>query len=97
MRGHHLIIEEAATKPKTLNSNIIKFTSQSRYAVLAPKQEEKEDNFEITGTSNFDISINVRNDMNKRSAVNNPESPKRRSRVLLINIQKIKLLAENQM
>ena len=97
LRGHHLIIEEAATKPKTLNSNIIKFTSQNWYAVLAPKQEEKEDNFEITGTSNFDISINVRNNMNKRSAINNPKSPKRRSQVLLINIQKIKLLSENQM
>ena len=79
MRGHHLIIEEAATKPKTLNSNIINFTPPSRYAILAPNQEEKEDNFEITGTSNFDVSKNVRNGMNKRNALNNPKSAKRRS------------------
>ena len=65
LRGHNLLIEEAAAKPKTLNSNIINFTSPNRYAVLAPNQEEKEDNFEITGTSNFDKSKNVRNDMNK--------------------------------
>ena len=51
--------------------------------MLAPNQEEKEDNFEITGTSNFDISENVRNHMNKRNAVNNPKSPKRRSQVVV--------------
>ena len=33
-RGHHLIIEEAAAKPKTFNSNIINFTSPNQYAVL---------------------------------------------------------------
>ena len=36
LRGHNLIIEEAAAKPKTLNSNIINFTSPNRDAVLAP-------------------------------------------------------------
>ena len=36
LRSHHLIIEEAATKPKSLNSNIINFTSPNRYAVIAP-------------------------------------------------------------
>ena len=30
LRGHNLIIEEAAAKPKTLNSNIINFTSPNR-------------------------------------------------------------------
>ena len=79
MRGHNLIIEEAAAKPKTLNSNTICFTSPNRYAVLAPNQEEKEDNFEITGTSNFDISKNVRSHINKRNALNNSRSPRRRS------------------
>ena len=83
LRGHNLIIEEAAAKPKTLNSNIINFTSPNRYAVFAPNQEEKEYNFEITGTSNFDISKNFRNDMNRRNAVNNPNSPKRRSQVVV--------------
>ena len=83
LRGHHLIIEEAAAKRKTLNSNTINFTSPNRYVVVAPNQEEKEENFEITGTSNFDISKNVRNDMNKRNAVNNPKSPKRRSQVVV--------------
>ena len=83
LRGHHLIIEEAAAKPKTLNSNTINFMSPNQYAVLAPNQEEKEDNFEITGTSNFDISKNVRNNMNKRNAVNNPKRPKRRSQVVV--------------
>ena len=81
LRGHHLIIEETAAKPETLNLNIINFTSP--YALLAPNQEEKEYNFEITTTSNFDISKNVRNDMNKRNAVNNPKSPKRRSQVVV--------------
>ena len=66
-----------------MNSNIINFTSPNRYAVLAPKQGEKEDNFEITGTSNFDISKNVRNDMNKRNAVNNAKSRKRKSQVVV--------------
>ena len=66
-----------------MNSNIINFTSPNRYAVLAPNQGEKEDNFEITGTSNFDISKNVRNDMNKRNAVNNAISRKRRSQVVV--------------
>ena len=66
-----------------MNSNIINFTSPNRYAVLASDQEEKKDNFEITGTSNFDVSKNVRNDMNKRNAVNNPKSPKRRSQVVV--------------
>ena len=47
LRGHHLIKEEPGAKPKTLNSNMIKFTSPNRYAVLAPSQEETEDNFEI--------------------------------------------------
>ena len=83
MRGHNLIIEEAAAKPKTLNSNIINFTSPNRYAVFALNQEEKEYNFEITGTSNFDISKNFRNDMNRRNAVNNPKSPKRRIQVVV--------------
>ena len=83
LRGHHWIIQEAAAKPKTLNSNIIIFTSPNRYAVLAPNQEEKEHNFEITGTSNFHISKIVRSDMNKRNAVNNPKSPKRRSQVVV--------------
>ena len=83
MRGHHLIIEEAAEKPKTWYSNIINFTSPNRYAVLAPNQKEKEDNFEITGTSNFDISKNVRHDMNKRNTVNNPKCPKKRSQVVV--------------
>ena len=83
LRGHNLIIEKAVAKPKTLNSNIINFTSPNRYVVLAPNQEEKEDNIEIIGTSNFDISKNVRNDMNKRNAVNNPKSPKRRSQVVV--------------
>ena len=83
LRGHHLIIEEAAAKAKTLNSNTINFTSPNRYAVLAPNQEEKEDNFEIIRTSNFDIFKNVRNDINKRNAVNNPQSPKRRSQVVV--------------
>ena len=62
---------------------MISFTSPNRYAVLASSQEEKENNFEISGTSNFDISKNVRNDMNKRNAVNNPKSPKRRSQVVV--------------
>ena len=83
MRGHHLIIEEAAAKPKTLNSNITNSTSPNRYAVLGPNQEKKEDNFEITGTSNFDIPKNVRNDMNKRKAVNNSKSPIRRTQVVV--------------
>ena len=83
MRGHNLIKEEAAAKPKTLNSNIINFKTPNRYAVLAPNQEEKEDNFGITGTSNFDISKNDRNHMNKRNEVNNPKSPKRRSQVVV--------------
>ena len=73
-----MITEEAAAKPKTMNSNIINFTSPNRYAVLAPNQEENDDNFKITGTSNVDISKNVRNDMNKQNAVNNPKHPKRR-------------------
>ena len=51
--------------------------------MLAPNQEEKEDNFEITGTSNFDISKNVRNDMNKQNAVNSPKSLKKRSQVVV--------------
>ena len=83
LRGHDLIIEEAATKPKILNSNIINFTPPNRYSVLALNQEEKEDNFEITGFSNFDISKYVRNHMNERNAVNNPKSPKRRSHVVV--------------
>ena len=66
-----------------MNSNIIIFTSPNRYAVLALNQEEKEDNFEITGTSNFDISKIVRTDMNKQNAVNNPKSSKRRSQVVV--------------
>ena len=66
-----------------MNSASCHFTSPNRCAVLAPSQEEKEDNFEIAGTSNFDISKNVRNDMNKRNAVNNPKSPKRRSQVVV--------------
>ena len=83
LRGHNLIIEEVAAKPKTLNSNTICFTSPNRYAVLVPNQEEKEDNFEITGTSNFDISKNVRNHINKRNSINNSKSPKRRSQVVV--------------
>ena len=51
--------------------------------MLAPSQEEKEDNFEITGTSIFDISKNFRNHINKRNAINNPKSPKRRSQVVI--------------
>ena len=51
--------------------------------MLAPNQEEKEDNFEITGTSNFDISKNVRNDMNKQNAVNNLKSLKKRSQLVV--------------
>ena len=93
LRGHHLIIEKAAAKPKTLNSNIIKFTSPNRYAVLAPSQKEKEDSFEIAETSNFNISKNVRNDMNKKNVGNNPIMLL--IIILLINIQKIKLLLEN--
>ena len=65
-----------------MNSSIINFTSPNRYAVLAPNQEEKEDNFEITGTSNFYISKNVRNDINK-NAVNNTKIPKRRSQIVV--------------
>ena len=51
--------------------------------MLAPNQEETEDNFEITGTSNFDISKNVMNDMNKQNAVNYPKSLKKRSQVVV--------------
>ena len=51
--------------------------------MLAPNQEEKEDNFEITGTSNFDLSKNVRNDMNKQNAVNNLKSLKKRSQLVV--------------
>ena len=51
--------------------------------MLAASQEEKEDNFEITGTSNFDISKNFRNHINKRNAINNPKSPKRRSQAVV--------------
>ena len=57
--------------------------SPNRYDVLEPNQEEKEDNFEITGTSNFDISKNVRNDMNKQNAVNNLKSLKKRSQLVV--------------
>ena len=51
--------------------------------MLAPNQEEKEDNFEITGTTNFDISKNVMNDMSKQNAVNNRKSLKKRSQVVV--------------
>ena len=37
----------------------------------------------MTGTSNFDIFKNVRNDINKRNAVNNPKSLKIRSQVVV--------------
>ena len=51
--------------------------------MLAPNQEEREDNFEITETSNFDISKSFRNNMNKRNEVNNPKRPKRRNQVVV--------------
>ena len=66
-----------------MNSNIINFTSPNRYAVSALNQEDNKDNFEITGTSNFDISKNIRNDVNKQNAANNPKSPKRRNQVVV--------------
>ena len=58
LKGRNLIIEEPATKPRTLHSNINKFMSPNRYEALASSQEEEENDFEIAGAWN--TSDNVR-------------------------------------
>ena len=81
LKGRHLIIEEPATKPRTLHSNINKFMSPNRYEVLASSQEEEENDFEIVGAWN--TSDNVRYNRKKENEVQSPKSAKRRGQVFV--------------
>ena len=80
LKGRNLIIEEPATKPRTLHSNINKFMSPNRYEALASSQEEEND-FEIAGAWN--TSDNVRYNRKKENEVQCPKSAKRRGQVVV--------------
>ena len=80
LKGRNLIIEEPATKPRTLYSNINKFISPNRYEALASSQEEEND-FEIAGAWN--TSDNVRYNRKKENEVQSPKSAKRRGQVVI--------------
>ena len=81
LKGHNLIIEEPATKPRTLHSNINKFMSPNRYEALASSQEEEENDFEIAGAWN--TSDNVRYNRKKENDAQSPKSAKRRGQVVV--------------
>ena len=81
LKGRNLIIEEPATKPRTLHSNINKFMSPNRYKALASSQEEEENDFEIAGAWN--TSDNVRYNRKKENEVQSPKNAKRRGQVVV--------------
>ena len=85
MKGHPLFIEEAVTKPKTFQSDINKFASPNRYAILEPGPVENESDFEIMGASNFNISENFGKKYIKQNDGNNIKSDKRRGQVIVNN------------
>ena len=72
LKSRNLIIEEPATKPRTLHSNINKFMSPNRYEASASSQEEEENDFEIAGAWN--ISDNVRYNRKKENEVQSLKS-----------------------
>ena len=94
MNSRNLIIEEPATKPRTLHSNINKFMSPNRYEALASSQEEEENDFEIAGAWN--TSDNVRYDRKKETEVQSPKSAKRRGQVVVNKHPENQTSFENQ-
>ena len=81
LKDRNLIIEESATKPRTLHSNVNRLMSPNRYEALPSSQDEEENDFEIAGAWN--TSDNVRCNRKKENEVQSPKSAKRRGQVVV--------------